>query len=100
MKEACKSFGGGTLEKGVAKGLPVGFTIPRQLREFAEIFVDVQEKRHLADYDLSERFRRSDVLTLITQAKKYIENFRNLTPSNEKRFFLACMCAWRELVNR
>ena len=28
MKEACKSFGGGTLKKGVAKGLPAGFAIP------------------------------------------------------------------------
>jgi hypothetical protein len=35
MKEACKSFGGGTLKKGVAKGLPLGFTIPGEIRELA-----------------------------------------------------------------
>ncbi len=33
MKDACKSFGGGTLKKGVSKGLPVGFTIPGEIRE-------------------------------------------------------------------
>ena len=33
MKEACKSFGGGTLKKGVAKGLPAAFTIPAEIRE-------------------------------------------------------------------
>ena len=65
MKEACKSFGGGTLKKGVAKGLPVGFTIPGEIRRLADAFVDLQDKRHLADYDLTERFKRSDVLRVI-----------------------------------
>ena len=62
MKEACKSFGGGTLKKGVAKGLPAGFAIPAEIRDLAETFVELQERRHLADYDLTERFKRSDVL--------------------------------------
>jgi hypothetical protein len=100
MKEACKSFGGGTLKKGVAKGLPPGFTIPGEIRELAETFVDLQEKRHLADYDLTERFKRSEVLVLIGEVRKYSENFRKLATSNEKRFFLACLWAWRELANR
>jgi hypothetical protein len=100
MKEACKSFGGGTLKKGVAKGLPLGFTIPREVRELADTFVDLQERRHLADYDLTERFKRSDVLTLLTQVRNHVENFRGLASSNEKRFFLACLWAWRELANR
>ncbi len=100
MKEACKSFGGGTLKKGVAKGLPLGFTIPGEIRELADTFVDLQEKRHLADDDLTERFQRSEILTLISEVRRRSENFRNLPPSNEKRFFLACLWAWKELANR
>ena len=100
LKEACKSFGGGTLKKGVTKGLPVGFTIPAEIRELAETFVNLQEKRHLADYDLTERFNRDDVLGLIALVRKHCENFGNLSPSNEKRFFLACLWAWKELSNR
>ncbi len=100
MKDACKSFGGGTLKKGVAKGLPLSFAIPSEIRQLAETFVDLQDNRHLADYDLTERFKRSDVLTLIAEVRKHSENFRNLGPSNEKRFFLACLWAWKELVNR
>ena len=100
MKEACKSFGGGTLRKGVAKGLPVGFAIPVEIRDLALAFVDLQEKRHLADYDLTERFKRSDILMLINRAKKRIEGFTELPSSNEKRFFLACLWAWKELANR
>ena len=100
MKEACKSFGGGTLKKGVAKGLPMGFTIPGEIRELAETFVNLQEKRHLADYDLTERFKRSDVLMLISRVEIRIEGYTKLPSSNEKRFFLSCLWAWKDLANR
>jgi hypothetical protein len=100
MKEACKSFGGGTLKKGVAKGLPAHFVIPQGIRKMAATFVDLQDSRHLADYDLTERFKRSDVLALIAEVRKQSETFRNLASSNEKRFFLACLWAWKELVSR
>ena len=100
MKDACKSFGGGTLKKGVAKGLPAGFAIPVEIRELAETFVDLQESRHLADYDLTERFERSDVLSLIHLVEGRIQAFTQLASSNEKRFFLACLWAWKELANR
>ena len=100
MKEACKSFGGGTLKRGVAKGLPAGFAIPVEIRELAETFVDLQERRHLADDDLTERFKRSDVLSLIHVVEDRIQAFGQLASSNEKRFFLACLWAWKELANR
>jgi hypothetical protein len=45
MKEACKSFGVGVLKKGVAKGLPLGFSIPVEIRDLALAFVELQEKR-------------------------------------------------------
>jgi hypothetical protein len=100
MKDACKSFGGGTLKKGVAKGLPSGFTIPPEIRQLATTVVDLQDWRHLADYDLTERFKRSDVLTLVEQVKQNIQDFTKLPSSNEKSFFLACLWAWKELANR
>ena len=100
MKEACKSFGGGTLKKGVAKGLPAAFAIPAEIKDLALTFVSLQDYRHLADYDLTERFKRSDVLSLIIEVRRRIEAFTNLASSNEKRFFLSCLWAWKELANR
>jgi uncharacterized protein (UPF0332 family) len=100
MTDACKSFGGGALKKGVAKGLPAGFAVPAEIRGLAETFVDLQERRHVADYDLTERFRRSDVLSLINEAEQRIHAFGHLPSSDEKRFFLACLWAWKELANR
>ena len=100
MKHACTSFGGGTLKNAVTKGLPVGFTIPRVIQVLAATFAELQEKRHLADYDLTERFSRFDVLCLIGQVQRHVANFTNLPASDEKRFFLSCLWAWKELANR
>jgi hypothetical protein len=104
MKQACISFGGGTLKETVIKGLPRdsagNYSIGREIREIAKTFAELQEKRHLADYDLSERFGRDDVLGLIEQAENHVASFRDLPASEGKTFFLACLWAWRELNNR
>jgi hypothetical protein len=104
MKQACVSFGGGTLRAAVAKGLPTApgaaYRIPQPIRDLAAMFVDLQDRRHLADYDLTERFIRSDVLMLIENAKRRVAAFAQLPASDDKRFFLACLWAWKELANR
>jgi uncharacterized protein (UPF0332 family) len=94
MKVACKSFGGAKLKKGVAKGLPSGFAIPAEIRELAETFVELQELRHVADYDLTDRFKRSNVLLLVNLVERRVQAFTQLASSDEKRFFLACLWAW------
>jgi uncharacterized protein (UPF0332 family) len=73
MRDACTSFAGGTLKESIIKGLPrdaIGnYAIPKEIKDIAGTFAELQEKRHLADYDLSERFQKLEVLTLIDQAK-------------------------------
>lgn len=100
MKQACVAFRGGTLKASVRKGLPASFRIHSEIQGVAKIFFELQEKRHLADYDLTERFRRSEVQTLIRNARQGISAFTQLPSSNEKKFFLACLWAWKELTNR
>lgn len=104
MREACTSFAGGTLKETVIKGLPRdgngNYPIPKEIRDIASTFAELQEKRHLADYDLSERFEKSEVLTLIDQARAHVSRFRNLANSDTRKFFLACLWAWKELKNR
>jgi hypothetical protein len=104
MKLACTSFGGGTLKESVVKGLPRdangNYPIPKAIKDIAAAFVDLQEKRYLADYDRSERFNRSDVLILIQEAKNRVAKFSELAASDDKKLFLACLWAWKELTNR
>lgn len=104
MKAACTAFGGGTLKDTVIKGLPRNpagrYEIEPEIQKISRRFVALQEKRHFADYDRSEQFKRSDVLELIEVTKDRIEKFSALPMSDGKRFFLTCLWAWKELVNR
>ena len=104
MKQACSSFGGGTLKDAVIKGLPRdskgSYPIPNAIQKIAVCFVELQQKRHFADYDRSEQFKRADVLTMIEEAKNFVAAFSDLPISDDKRFFLACLWAWKELTNR
>jgi hypothetical protein len=100
MKQACTAFAGGTLKAAVAKGLPAAFSIPPEVRRLAGTFTALQERRHLADYDRTEYFRRSDVLAEINQAETALNTFMGLPPSVTKRFFLACPLAWSTLAGR
>lgn len=104
MKQACASFAGGTLKDAVIKGLPRdangNYPIQKTIKDIAATLADLQEKRHLADYDRTERFNRSEVLILIGEAKDSVRQFSELAASDDKKFFLACLWAWRELANR
>lgn len=104
MKEACRRFGAGALKDSVVKGLPRdasgSYSVPKEIQNIAAVFTELQEKRHLADYDLSERFRRSEVLKLIDEARTQVEKFRGMPVSDNRKFFLACLWAWKELTNR
>jgi uncharacterized protein (UPF0332 family) len=104
MKQACASFAGGTLKASVSKGLPRDaaglYVVPREIQRIAAIYVELQEKRHLADYDLTERFKRSEVLALIDETRARVANFQSLPASTDRTFFLACLWAWKELTNR
>lgn len=86
LKQACSSFGGGTLKDSVIKGLPRdpqgNYRIPREIQNIAATFAELQEKRHLADYDLSERWKRSEVLTLIDQTKSRVDHCSSVVSSD------------------
>ncbi len=94
------SFSGGTLKANVTKGLPPHFHIPLQIQELATTFVETQNRRNVADYDLTERFTKSDVLSRVADVTNRINSFDALPPTDEKKFFLACLWAWKELNNR
>lgn len=95
MKKACDSLSAGTLKPGVERVL--GKQWAEQFKSIASTFIELQLKRNLADYDLSHRFTRSDVLQVVSDAEKAVEEFGQLEDSNEKRFFLTCLLLWNSL---
>jgi hypothetical protein len=59
MKEACRRFAGGNVSHAMRRRLPTAFVVPMALRNVARAFVELQEQRHSADYDLSQNFTRA-----------------------------------------
>ena len=78
------------LEHGHAKNQCSNWRVlsrfPRQVQEFAELFVDIQHHRQEADYNPDARFSRSDVLVFIDQAKKVLSEFADTDARDQQAF--------------
>ena len=59
---------------------------PREIRDFAELFVLMQEERHRADYDPDASFYKAYVRIRIAQAANRITRF-NRVPAKDRRAF-------------
>ena len=88
-----------TVIKGLPRDAKGNYLISHAIQNVARAFAELQEKRHLADYDLTEHFNRSEVLGMIEQAKVRTTAFTEIPSLDEKKFFLACHWAWKDLAN-
>ena len=63
---------------------------PPQIRNFASAFVELQNRRHTADYDPlpdpGATFYRSDVLTLVADAERAINLFNSAGEAHRRAF--------------
>ena len=100
MKAACRSFAGGNLPDPIVRNLPSGFVVPLPLRTLSRAFVELQEQRHSADYDLSQNFTRAEVLTLVRQAEQALRQFDLVADRTLKKFFLSCLWSWDSITRR
>lgn len=79
------------LEHGFAKSACKDGKIslfPKAIEDFANNFVALQEKRHLADYDPSITLAKSEVVADIATAKDAILSFLK-EPTKDRRAFAA-----------
>lgn len=80
------------LEHGLAKKHCNNQTImrrfPKNIEDFANTFVSLQEKRHLADYDPFSQFTKLGVKSDISATRDAIERFQS-TPIKDRRAFAA-----------
>ncbi|MBB5518073.1 hypothetical protein [Amphiplicatus metriothermophilus] len=61
---------------------------PKEIRDFSNTFIEMQEKRHQADYDPYARFEKSEALQDILRVEAAIDAFRQ-APLKDKRAFCA-----------
>lgn len=79
------------MEHGYAKDRckhPTIAKFPKAIEDFAVQFIQLQEKRHAADYDPDSRFVRSEVQTVIDDAETAITDFSKV-PIKDRRAFSA-----------
>lgn len=59
---------------------------PRDIEDFANAFVTMQAKRHMADYDPSERLYKSSVLQDIADAEDVMDRFGRADVKDRRAF--------------
>ncbi|MDE0694000.1 MAG: hypothetical protein OXI55_17375 [Gammaproteobacteria bacterium] len=60
------------------------------------LFVEMQRKRHLADYDPDVRFKKSDVVGDIDRVEDIITSFNTATASDRRAFGIYVLLVRRQ----
>lgn len=100
MAGACKAFQSGTLPRSVAQVFDGQVKIPEGLKSLAEIFVELQEERYKADYDLTETFNRTDVMNFIQEVEQAIHLWPRVSQRPEAALFLLSLLFWEKIRKR
>ena len=83
--EVYRSLGHGTA-KSACEHKEVIVKFPLAIADFSSKFIEMQRKRHAADYDPSARFYKSDVISDVAATEIVISSF-NVAPTKDKRAF-------------
>jgi len=78
-----------SLEHGFSKNAcndGVMSKFPKEIEDFANTFVEMQEKRHKADYDPYTKVTRSSVLTDIAKVEAAIADFKKASLKDKRAF--------------
>jgi len=62
-----------------------------EIRDVAEIFVELQQQRHAADYDLAQTFDQLDVLRTVEQSRAAMSGWRKVRNTPNANVFLAAL---------
>lgn len=89
LRRICVDLTKSTLSEKVRRSLGRN-SVSKDIQQFAEIFPDLQEARHLADYHPTQTFEPNDVASLASTAELAITAFNAADP-DEKADVLALM---------
>ena len=95
MKKLSIAFRGGTAPREW-RHAGIG-AIPPDLRVVAESFVDLQEARHEADYDMAKVYRRQEVLELVVRCQEARIAWNRVKGSPWAETYLVALLANRQL---
>ncbi len=95
MNTVSKAVAAGNFPKSI-NPLKATFAVPPKLQSVAKTFVDLQQARHEADYNLGKTFTRSEALALISQVKQAFTDWEDVRKDHYARLYLACFLLWQK----
>lgn len=92
MMRVCKSFAQGTLQNlAVSTRHLVSGGIDPEIQGIAALFVQLQETRHLADYDHSASFIRAEALQIVVDVEQAFSAWQSVKDRPNATVFLAAL---------
>ena len=91
LKDICNDLAKQTPPQRYVPYLPNGGIGP-SIQAFATALVELQEKRHRADYNPTARFRTRDALLAVTTGRRAIARFSNASKTRRSTFLLMLLC--------
>ena len=99
MKTVARQFAGGGMGSVSPKLRPGlnGLPLQDEIVRVARAFVDVQQHRHEADYDMGRPFTRLEVLNIISDAEHAFEDWRAIRRSVQADTFLVGLLTFEKI---
>jgi uncharacterized protein (UPF0332 family) len=92
MKTAAKAFESGNLPNFI-KSL-VSAILAAEISSVARAFVQLQEERHKADYDIADRFDRARAQNAVSLSTQLFADWNTIRDTDDARVFLAALLFW------
>lgn len=89
MKAVCATYGGVQSRFPPHLAPLLTFPLDTELQALAKLFLALQERRHLADYDVASVFNRTAVLAQIAALNAMFVSWATLRTSDNAKVFLA-----------
>ena len=99
MKSICKSIDVALLSQTYARHLGVA-RVSQDMRDFASVFVALQEARHTADYDPHWAVAHTDAIGLVDQADLGIQAFDRPPRRSGRTYWLSCWSVFVTSLSR
>jgi len=93
MRQAANAFRSNNLPDRVDS--LIGHPICPEIVSVAKTFVRLQEERHKADYDLTEKFDRTRVQFLVNDAEQAFRLWNQIRDTDDARVFIASLMFWK-----
>lgn len=94
LKSASRAFA--NAQPNQLSKLTGGVPVPPDLEIVANAVIDLQEARHEADYNVDQRFSRSEASDVIAQAAAAFQAWQRVRNHPAARNYLAALLLWKQ----